>query len=170
MYIFAVLFQGTIPTAPLWFTVSAILDEHGTVISFEVSNEAGFRRIDHLFGITLFHDIYSKTPVKFGSFPSLPAVVLFNHPWGGWKVGAVHITWVILAALYSAHHYLIDAIGGIALVVIVRLSMLRIWSPFLELEEDDLETTLLQDNGHLETLDQSLKTTTLTTDYIVTAD
>lgn len=171
VYIFAVLFQGTFPTAPPWFTDSAVFDEHGTII-FEVPNEAGFRRVDKLFGISLFHDIYSKNPVKFGSFPSLhtalPTIVLFNHPWGGKTVGTIHVIWVILAALYSTHHYLIDAIGGILLVVAVRVFMLRIWSPFPELEE----TNHLQGNGHMKTLDQewSLKSnnqTPLIADSIV---
>ena len=148
----AVLFQATFPTAPPWFTDSAVLDENGLVI-FEVPNEAAFRRIDHLFGISLFHGIYSKSPVKFGAFPSLhvawPMVVFLNHPWGGKKVGGVHVVWITLAAMYATHHYFIDALGGIALAVIVRVSMLKIWSPFLELEKvlAQQEGTLLPTNG-----------------------
>ena len=134
----AVLFQATFPTAPPWFTDSAVLDEHGVVI-FEAPNEAAFKRIDSMFGVSLFHGIYSKSPVKFGAFPSLhvawPMVVFLNHPWGGKKVGAIHVVWIILAALYATHHYLIDALGGILLAVIVRLAMLKIWSPFPELEK-----------------------------------
>lgn len=134
----AVLFQATFPTAPPWFTDSAVLDEHGNVI-YEVPNEAAFKRIDKLFGISLFHGIYAQSPVKFGAFPSLhvawPMVVFLNHPWGGKKVGGAHIVWITLAALYATHHYLIDALGGLTLVVIVRLAMLRIWSPFPELEK-----------------------------------
>ena len=139
------LFQATFPTAPPWFTDSAVVDEHGTVI-FEVPNEAAFKRIDGLFGVSLFHDIYSKSPVKFGAFPSLhvawPMVVFLNHPWGGKKVGGAHVVWITMAALYATHHYLIDALGGILLAVIVRLCMLRIWSPFPELEK-----VLAQENG-----------------------
>lgn len=165
VFIFAVLFQGTFPTAPPWFTDSAVLDEHGRII-FAVPNEAGFRRVDRLFGVTIFHDIYSKNPVKFGSLPSLhtalPTIVLFNHPWGGAKVGAVHVVWVILAALYSAHHYLIDAIGGIILVIIVRLSMLLMWSPFPELDE----TTPKEDLNDFDALQQSLASKD-PTEYVV---
>ena len=134
----AVLFQATFPTAPPWFVDSAVLDEHGTVI-FEVPNEAAFRRIDRFFGISLFHGIYSKSPVKFGAFPSLhvawPVVVFLNHPWGGWRVGGTHIVWITWAALYATHHFFIDALGGMLLVVLVRQSMMRVWSPFPELEK-----------------------------------
>lgn len=146
----AVLFQAIFPTAPPWFTDSAVVDEHGVVI-FEVPNEAAFKRIDQLFGVSIFHGIYSKSPVKFGAFPSLhvawPMVVFLNHPWGGKKVGGAHVVWITLAALYATHHYLIDALGGILLALIVRLCMLRVWSPFPELEK-----VLAQENGLLMTL------------------
>ena len=133
-----ILIHTTFPTAPPWFVDSAVLDEHGVVI-FELPNEAAFRRIDRLLGITFFHDIYAKSPVKFGAFPSLhvawPMVVFLNHPWGGKIVGGIHVVWITLAALYTTHHFFLDAIGGMLLVVAVRLSMFRIWSPFPELEK-----------------------------------
>lgn len=131
----AVLIQATYPTAPPWFTDSAVLDENGNLI-YEVPCEAGFHRLDKLLGVSIFHGIYSKSPVKFGAFPSLhvawPMIVFVNRPWFGKKVAAVHVIWILLAALYSTHHYLIDALGGILLVVIVRLAMLKLWSPFPE--------------------------------------
>ncbi len=134
----AVLFQATFPTAPPWFTDSAVLDAQGQIL-YERANEAGFKRLDRMFGFTLFHGIYSQSPLKYGAFPSLhvawPVVILLNHPWFGKKVAVIHIMWISLAALYSTHHYLIDVLGGISLVIIVRLSMLKIWSPFPELDD-----------------------------------
>ena len=137
----AVLFQATFPTAPPWFTDSAVLDVHGEVL-YEMPNEAGFKRLDRLFGFGLFHNIYSQSPLKFGAFPSLhvawPVVILFNHPWFGKKAAVGHIIWITLAALYITHHYLVDALGGILLVVFVRVCMWRLWSPFPELEDASL--------------------------------
>ena len=138
----AVTIQATFPTASPWFVDSAVLDEHGSII-LEGPNEAGFHRLDKLFQITLFHNIYGHSPLKFGAFPSLhvawPMVVLLNHPWFGKKVASIHVIWITLAALYSTHHYLIDAIAGILLVVMVRVCMIKIWSPFAELQESEYE-------------------------------
>ena len=132
--------QSTFPTASPWFVDSAVLDAHGDVI-LEGPNEAGFHRLDKLFKITLFQNIYGHSPLKFGAFPSLhvawPMVVLLNHPWFGKKVASIHVVWITLAALYSTHHYLIDAIAGILLVVLIRVCMIKIWSPFAELEETE---------------------------------
>ena len=134
----AVIFQILCPTAPPWFADNTVFDQQGGIV-YEPPNEAGFRRLDKLIGFSLFHNIYAQAPIKFGSFPSLhsalPVVVLLNHPWFGVRVAAVHVVWIALAALYSVHHYLIDVLGGIVLAVIVRYSMLKIWSPFPELHE-----------------------------------
>ena len=131
----AVLFQLTFPTASPWFVDSAILDEHGKVI-YEYPNEAGFKRLDAILGFGIFHGIYSQSPLKFGAFPSLhiawPMIVFLNNPWFGKKFAALHVLWITLAANYSTHHYLIDAVGGILLCVIVKLCILKIWSPFPE--------------------------------------
>ncbi len=134
----AVLFQAMFPTAPPWFADSAVVDIQGHVL-YERASEAGFKRLDTMFGVTLFHGIYSQSPLKFGAFPSLhvalPVVILLNHPWFGKKVAVLHIAAISLAALYSTHHYLIDVLGGIALAVAVRMIMLKFWSPFPELED-----------------------------------
>lgn len=131
----AVIVQFTFPTASPWFVDSAILDEHGNVI-YEYPNEAGFKRLDEILGFAIFHGIYSQSPVKFGAFPSLhvawPMIVFLNNPWFGKKFAAVHVLWITLAANYSTHHYLIDAVGGILLCILVKLCILKIWSPFPE--------------------------------------
>ena len=145
----AVITQATFPTAPPWYADSAVITKHGMLV-YSAPSEAGFHRLDHLLRISLFHNLYSKSPVTFGAFPSLhvamPTVILLNHPWGGWKVGLTHVIWITLAALYTTHHYLLDALGGIALAVIVRLAILKIWSPFKELVSTDAETST---NGRL---------------------
>lgn len=136
----AVLFQITFPTAPPWFVDSAIVDQHKDVV-YASPNEGGFSRVDRMFGIGLFHGLYSTSPLMFGAFPSLhvavPMVVFLNHPWVGNKFGAFHVLLITLSAIYICHHYVVDALGGIALSCIVRWSILKIWSPFPELRTID---------------------------------
>ncbi len=138
----AVIIQTSFPTAPPWYTDSAVYDQHGDLI-YESPNEAGFSRLDRLLGISLFHGLYSTSPLKFGAFPSLhvalPMVVFLNHPWLGKKFGAFHVVLITLSAIYITHHYLVDALGGILLACIVRYSILKVWSPFSELKVSTLE-------------------------------
>ena len=57
-------------------------------------------------------------------------VIFVNQPWFGNKAALCHVVWIALAAVYSTHHYVVDAIGGILLVLLVKLCMLRVWTPF----------------------------------------
>lgn len=130
----AVLIQLTVPTAPPWFADSAVFDQGGQLISAS-PNEAGFERLDALVGVSIFHDIYSKSPVKFGAFPSLhvawPTIIVACRPWLGFRLAVLHVVWITWAALYSTHHYGIDALGGILLVVVLR-GCVKMWHPFKE--------------------------------------
>ena len=130
-----VLFQITFPTAPPWFVDSAVFDEQGNIL-YNAPVEGGFKRLDRYLGTSIFHGLYSKSPLPFGAYPSLhvalPTVILLTHPWGGWKVGLTHVIWISLSAIYISHHYLIDALGGILLAILVRLAILKVWSPFSE--------------------------------------
>lgn len=129
----AVFVQFVFPTAPPWFVDSAVYDHNGKFLQ-SGNNEAGFARLDALIGHSVFHGIYSKSPLKFGAFPSLhvawPAIILVNNPWFGKRFAWFHVVWIAWAALYSNHHYGVDALGGILLVFIVNFSMIKIWSPF----------------------------------------
>lgn len=145
----AVIVQTTFPTAPPWFADSAVFNRRGEVI-YESPSEAGFSRMDRLLGVSIFHGLYSTSPLKFGAFPSLhvalPTVILLNHPWIGKKFGVFHVVLITLAAVYITHHYLIDAVGGILLACIVRLSILKIWSPFAELKGSKTENQTSNSN------------------------
>lgn len=130
----ALLIQFLFPTAPPWFTDSAVFDEEdGHLISVS-PNEAGFERLDALMGWNVFHNIYSKSPVKYGAFPSLhvawPTIILVCRPWVNEKFATLHVVWIAWAALYSNHHYGVDAVAGILLVLLVNYMMTRVWSPF----------------------------------------
>uniref|UniRef100_UPI0037545EC2 phosphatase PAP2 family protein n=1 Tax=Salmonella sp. s51933 TaxID=3160127 RepID=UPI0037545EC2 len=71
---------------------------------------------------------------KFGAVPSLhvawPTIVLVSEPWISERFAKLHVLWITWAALYSNHHYGIDAMGAIALVFTVRF-FAGIWSPFI---------------------------------------
>lgn len=129
----AVIIQFLFPTAPPWFVDSAVFDAQGNFIK-SGDNEAGFHRLDALLGKHFFHGIYAASPLKFGAFPSLhvawPAIILVNEPWISKKFAWFHVVWISWAALYSNHHYGVDALGGILLVFIVNFCMIKIWSPF----------------------------------------
>ena len=130
----AVLVQLLFPTAPPWFMDSAVFDGIDGRLIGSLPNEAGFQRLDAFVGFPFFHNLYAQSPVKFGAFPSLhvawPVVVLVNHPWFGMKFAAAHVAWITWAALYSNHHYAVDALGGILLALLVHFMMTRVWSPF----------------------------------------
>lgn len=151
----AVLFQLLFPTVPPWYADTAVFDQHGDLITVQ-ANEAGFKRLDHVIGHGLFHSIYSQSPVKFGAFPSLhiawPTVILLNHPWFGWKIASLHVMWITWAALYSTHHYAIDAVGGILLAFFIKACILYIWSPFEEYRDQSHEDndSIVNKNGSSE--------------------
>eukprot|EP00048_Salpingoeca_helianthica_P016952 m.235005 g.235005 ORF g.235005 m.235005 type:complete len:272 (+) comp19856_c0_seq1:42-857(+) len=129
----AVIVQFLFPTAPPWFTDTARYDELGQFVAAG-NNEAGFERLDNLFRIHMFHSIYSASPVKFGAMPSLhvawPAIILVCRPWISSQFGVFHVLWIAWAAMYSNHHYAIDATAGILLAVLVNVCMMRIYCPF----------------------------------------
>lgn len=152
----AVIVQFVFPTAPPWFTDSAVFDAAGNLVS-SAPNEAGFQRLDQFFGVQMFHNIYSASPVKFGAMPSLhvawPAIILFCKPWISVRVGVVHLVWIVWAALYSNHHYGVDALAGIALALLVNLCMVRIWCPFdppsiFAKEDDEIIPTHIHRTRH----------------------
>lgn len=134
----SVLTQLFLPTAPPWFNESAVYDAQGKVLH-SAFNEAGFQRLDAYYGYFLFHEMYSKSPITYGSFPSLhvafPTVILMNGSWISWKFGLFHVCLISWAALYSHHHYLIDVIGGILLTFFTYQIYNKVWNPFQHYNE-----------------------------------
>eukprot|EP00795_Rhopilema_esculentum_P000209 gene209-9844_t len=121
------------PTAPPWYVDSVVYGTDGHFVK-SASNEAGFQRLDAFIGLHFFQGVYSASPLKFGAFPSLhvawPAIICVNRPWIGKKFAWFHVLWISWAALYSHHHYGVDALAGIILVFIVNFCMIKIWNPF----------------------------------------
>ncbi|EDO39005.1 predicted protein [Nematostella vectensis] len=134
----AVIIQLLFPTTPPWFVDSAVWDTNGELMKAG-ANEAGFHRIDGILGMPFFHSIYSASPVKFGAFPSLhvawPAIILVCGPWINEKFAMLHVAWITWAALYSNHHYGVDALAGLMLVFLVNFMMRKVWSPFKTIEK-----------------------------------
>ncbi len=129
----ALVLQYFFPTAPPWYVDSAVYGSDGNFMK-SASNEAGFQRLDAFLGLHFFRGVYSASPLKFGAFPSLhvawPAIICVNDPWMGKKFAWFHVFWISWAALYSHHHYGVDALAGIFLVFIVNYCIIKVWSPF----------------------------------------
>lgn len=127
-----VFIQFVFPTAPPWYMDSVVFSPLGSELKAGY-NEAGFHRLDAILGFPLFHKLYSASPVKFGAFPSLhvawPTIVLVSDPWVSERFAKLHVLWITWAALYSNHHYGVDAIGAIVMVFTVRF-FAGLWSPF----------------------------------------
>ncbi|XP_033126660.1 inositol phosphorylceramide synthase catalytic subunit AUR1-like [Anneissia japonica] len=137
----AVLVQLISPTASPWFVDSVQYDEHGNIVSV-AENEAGFKRVDAMLGYPLFHNLYGKSKVKFGAFPSLhvawPAVVMLFRPWFGYRFGAFHVCWIIWASMYTCHHYLVDGLAGVTLAFVVYTATMKLYHPFTCERERDV--------------------------------
>ena len=120
------------PAAAPWYVM-----EHGfAVLPATASNAAGLLRFDALVGAPLFEGIYSCSTNVFGAFPSLHAAkicvvclysaLLFERErrpgmfvWSVISVAITLGTW--FAAVYTAHHYILDVLAGVCCVGVAYL-------------------------------------------------
>jgi len=117
---FSVTVQLIWPTAPPWY-----LELYGTKPpSYSMSGDpAGLRNADTILKIKLFLSLYGNSPIVFGSFPSLhgawPIMITLFTPNGKvFKVmGSIYAGLVWWAAMYLNHHYLVDLLGGLLIVL-----------------------------------------------------
>ena len=123
-----------LPAAPPWYVRA-----HGCVIDLSVAPQAAaLSRLDALFGIRYFEAFYSRAPTVFGAFPSLhvafPAVAMVT----GWRwfgpagraVTAALTLWMIAASVYLDHHWLIDGLATLALVLALHAGLMRLWPAY----------------------------------------
>jgi len=118
-----------LPAAPPWY-----IGMHGCAIDIDaLPNAAALLRIDALFGVGYFESFYSRAPSVFGALPSLhcafPVVGLVTA-WrdSGWKERFVHIAyavWMFVASVYLVHHWLLDSLLGVTIVVVVYAVIAR---------------------------------------------
>ena len=119
------------PTAPPWY-----VRLNGCAIDIAALPGSGaLARVDALFSMHYFQDFYSRAPTVFGAFPSLhvsfPAAVMVS----GWcafgRVGrgvTLGLTlWMLLASVYLDHHWLLDGLATLVIVVVVHRALTYVW-------------------------------------------
>ncbi len=105
------------PAAPPWYVMEygfeSILNTPGSV--------AGLGRFDELTGMNIFHSIYARNANVFAAVPSLHSaymVIAFYYSFQArypnfWRfVFGIIMLGIWFTAIYSCHHYVIDAILG----------------------------------------------------------
>lgn len=117
------------PAAPPWYA-----DQYGLgpAVMDALPSAAGAARFDEVFGITLFHDFYSRNANVFGAMPSLhcayPTLVALIA-WGRGRRGMRIASWLFaftmyFSAMYLQHHYALDVIAGITYAIATYAGML----------------------------------------------
>jgi hypothetical protein len=123
-----------LPVAPPWYVRA-----QGCAVDLAVVPQAAaLGRLDTLFGITYFADFYARAPTVFGAFPSLhvsfPAVAMITGwrwfgPWGR-AITALLTLWMIAASVYLDHHWLVDGLTTLILVLMLHALMRRFWPAY----------------------------------------
>jgi inositol phosphorylceramide synthase catalytic subunit len=110
------------PAAPPWYVDTYGL---GPADPSALPSAAGAARFDELFGIRLLTDFYSKSSNVFGAMPSLHAGYGLLPLLATWRIGgklrAAAAVWAALmcyAAVYLRHHYVLDVVAGLLVVVV----------------------------------------------------
>jgi hypothetical protein len=124
------------PAAPPWYVAQYGL---GAAHMDAIPSAAGAARFDAFFAIHYFSGFYQRSHNVYGAMPSLhvayPFVVLLSVL--GMKqrwikiVAFLFFVLIAFAAVYLAHHYIIDAIAGIATAAIAWGLMLWIRGAYL---------------------------------------
>jgi membrane-associated phospholipid phosphatase len=104
------------PAAPPWYVIDHGL---GPVDLGALPSAAGAARFDTLLGVHFFASFYARNPHVFGAMPSLHVaypLLLVWHTWSrgwGWRsCGVAFLAVISFAAVYLAHHYIVDVLAG----------------------------------------------------------
>ena len=128
--IFGIITYYLLPTAPPWYVELYGFEFQANTPGYE----AGLENFDKMFGIHLFHNMYTKMNSQvFAAIPSLhsafPILVLFY----GFKTlkysnlfFLLHGIGIWFFAVYLRHHYIIDVLLGIIYAALVCLLMSRL--------------------------------------------
>ena len=142
------------PAAPPWY-----IREFGCTIHLDASPSAGaaLLRVDELFGVDYFKAWYSRTTSVYGAMPSMhcayPMLGLLTA-WKSttWKTRPLHIlyvAWMISAAVYLDHHWIVDGIAGWAIAAVAVLIAGRIVRRFRDPSQAATEVVRVE-NGAVE--------------------
>lgn len=111
-----------LPAAPPWY-----IREHGCQISMNaLPSAAGLLRVDQLFGMHYYENLYSRASSVFGAMPSMhcayPMLGLLTA-WrkATWKTKPIHVLYALtmfVGSNYLDHHWLWDGIAGVALAAV----------------------------------------------------
>lgn len=110
------------PAAPPWYVMKYGFE----VILHTPGDVAGLGRFDEMTGLSVFNGLYARNANVFAAVPSLHSaymVVAFYYSLkaqcSNWLRGlfAVIMTGIWFTAIYSGHHYIIDAILGASCAV-----------------------------------------------------
>jgi membrane-associated phospholipid phosphatase len=128
-YIVAIIIWMVLPSAPPWYVI-----QNGCAVDLQAApSAAALLRVDQLLGISYFEGFYSRSPNVFGALPSLHcafpmAGLLAAWRDVGWPQRLVHIVytlWMVAASIYLTHHWLIDGLTGIAIVLLACFLVVR---------------------------------------------
>lgn len=117
------------PAAPPWYIVM-----NGCGIDIDaLPNAAALHRLDAAFGISYFHDFYSRAPTVFGALPSLHCVfptsalvaIWRDARWPERSAHLGYVAWMLGASVYLGHHWLVDGLLGILIVLAVFFATRR---------------------------------------------
>ena len=112
------------PHAPPWVLDHMARNNASSIAQAMMHREGcAFARVDAYTGIPFFFNMFNGNPIPYGSFPSghvaWPLCAhLVGGPGGNYFV--LYIVYMGWATLYSCHHYLLDAIGAVVLVLAIR--------------------------------------------------
>jgi hypothetical protein len=111
------------PAAPPWYTILYGFDP----ILHTPGNTAGLARFDAMTGMHIFSGIYGRNANVFAAIPSLHASYMLVTLWYAVRnhcrpvvitLFAIVMVGIWCTAVYTAHHYIIDVLLGIACALI----------------------------------------------------
>ncbi|KAL8873816.1 MAG: hypothetical protein Q9174_000774 [Haloplaca sp. 1 TL-2023] len=116
MNLIGVAIQLSFPCSPPWYENMYGLAPANYTIK---GSPAGLARIDTLFGIALYTNTFTGSPMVFGAFPSLHAgsavieALFMSHVFPRLRpVFVAYCLWLWWATMYLSHHYAVDLVGG----------------------------------------------------------